>query len=83
MDSEETIHAINVGVLLLTTLLGLGLLAMNLLDATLLQISILAVLPSLVGVEIGNRLRARLQSHHLRNLVLIIVGLMGCKMVLG
>ena len=83
MDSEETIHAINVGVLLLTTLLGLGLLAMNLLDATLLQISILAVLPSLIGAEIGNRLRAHLQSHHLRNIVLIIVGLMGCKMALG
>lgn len=83
LEPKQMIQAINLGVLILTTLLGAGLLAKNLVDPLLLEASILAAAPALVGVKIGTALRAHLPGHCVQRLVLAVVGLIGLKMVTG
>lgn len=83
VDPKVSIQAINVGVLVLTTLLSGALLATSLLDGTLLLLSVLAVVPALGGVFIGTCIQARLSAPLVRGLVVTVVGLMGVKMALG
>ena len=81
MEAEQTIQSINLGVLVLTTCLGVGLLASNLVDPAQIGISVLAVVPALLGTEIGNRLRSHLPLAVVRRLVLAVVGVIGVKMI--
>ena len=83
VDPKFSIQAINLGVLVLTTLLSGALLATSLLDAALLKLSVLSILPAVGGVFIGTVIQARLPARRLRSLVVAVVGLMGVKMALG
>lgn len=83
VDPKVSIQAINLGVLVLTVLLTGALLTSNLVDATLLQWSVLAIVPALGGVVIGTYIRAQLSSPMARGLVVVVLGLMGLKLALG
>lgn len=83
MDKGRTVQAINVGVLVLTSTLGISLLAARTVEPGELADSLLAIVPALAGSMIGAALHKRLDSATLRRLVLGVVGLGGVKMVLG
>lgn len=83
VDPKISVQAINLGVLVLTTLLTGALLTTNFVDAVLLQWSVLAILPAVGGVLIGTYIRARLSAHMSRGLVVVVLGLMGAKLTLG
>jgi uncharacterized protein len=82
LETSQAIQAINIGVLVLTTLLGGGLLAAQLVDPILFQLSVLAAAPALAGVSLGAALRSRLPQPFIRTIVVTTVGLIGLKMLL-
>ena len=81
LDACESIQAINLGVLLLTTLLGVGLIATSATDFALVQDSLMGAFPAMGGVYAGTMVRARLPQTQVRTLVFVTVGLIGCKMI--
>jgi uncharacterized protein len=83
VDPKVSIRAINLGVLVLTALLSGVLFASNLVDAVLLQWSVLAIVPAVGGVCIGTYIQARLSAPMVRGLVVVVLGLMGLKLTLG
>lgn len=83
MEAAATVQAINVGVLVLSTMLGASLLATEAVPPALLVASLAAIVPALAGSVIGAKIQKRLHGTALRRLVLAVVGLGGIKMVLG
>ncbi len=82
MEPARVVQAINLGVLLASLVLVAGLLATGAVAGALLGASLLAVLPALVGVEIGQRLRALIPAEHFRAVVLLVLLVSGIGMLL-
>ena len=83
MESDDTIQAINLGVLILTILLGVGLLTNRVMNPELIRWSAMAVAPALLGTYVGTRIRVHLPTSYVRSIVLTVVGLAGVKMLTG
>lgn len=83
MEAAAAVQAINIGVLVLSTMLGVSLLTTEAVPPVLLAASLAAIVPALAGSVIGAMIRKRLHGTVLRRLVLAVVGLGGIKMVLG
>jgi uncharacterized membrane protein YfcA len=83
LDSARTLQTINIGVLILSSALGLSLLLTNATDPMLLLASLAGVLPALAGSAIGASLQARLNGRVARMLVLGVVALSGVRMLVG
>lgn len=83
MSPGQSIAAVNVAVLLLSVLLGVGLILSSAVDASWIAASAAAALPALAGAAIGAGIQNRLPTASLRALVLGMIGLLGAKMLLG
>ena len=83
MESDDAIQAINLGVLVLTILLGVGLLTNRVVNPELMGWSAMAVAPALLGTYVGTHIRGLLPALYVRSLVLIVVGVAGVKMLTG
>jgi uncharacterized membrane protein YfcA len=77
LDADRTVQAINVAVLVASTILAVGLVSTGLMTPWLLVASVAAVVPALAGVEIGNRARQRIPVQRFRMLVLLTLALVG------
>lgn len=82
LDPGRLVQAINFAVLMCSVVLAAGLLATGIMTEALLGLSILAILPALLGVEAGARLRHLIPAEQFRSLVLWVLLLMGAAMIL-
>jgi uncharacterized protein len=80
MEPKQAVQAINLGVLILTTLLSGALFANSLVDPILLKLSVLAIVPALCGIAAGAYLQTWFSGPFLKGLVVVVVGLIGLKM---
>jgi uncharacterized protein len=83
LSANRAIQAINMGVLILSALLGISLLVAGAVPPSLIAASCLAIVPALMGSAIGAAWRKQLGDSALRELVLVVVGLCGIKLAIG
>ena len=81
LDPNRLVQAINLAVMLASLFLALGLLATGIMTGPLLGASLLAVLPALIGVEVGTRARKRIPVSQFRFVVLLVLLLTGVLMI--
>lgn len=77
LTREEFVQGFGIGVVLVTAVLALGMRGEGLLPAELGLASIGALVPAFVGMEIGRRLRQRLNEQRFRQAVQVALGLLG------
>lgn len=82
LEPHATVQAVNLAVLLATTMLAVGLLQTGIMTPALLALSIAAIIPALIGVEIGNRLRERIPAAQFRRVVLVALSVIGAMLLL-
>ncbi len=81
LDAARTVQAVNIAVLVGSTLLGLGLAVSGILTRDLFVVSMLAVVPSLLGVSVGNSIRSRLDQTLFRRIVIATLFTIGVTML--
>ncbi len=81
LDADRMVQAVNLAVLLSTSLLALGLSATGILTPSLFAVSIAAVIPAIAGTCVGNRLRGLIGVAQFRRIVLSTLLLMGFIMI--
>lgn len=81
LDTDRTVQAINLAVLVSTTLLAVGLFSAGILTPWLLLASTGAVAPALIGTYAGNHLRGKISAVQFRRIVLIALLLIGLIML--
>jgi hypothetical protein len=74
---------INIGVLILSTAVAVGLPATGSISVDWLGLSLLGILPAVAGTFIGTALQAKIQPATLRKLIFLMLGLIGIKMLLS
>ena len=77
LDPQVTVQAVNLAVTIATTVLAVGLLQTGIMTPELLALSVAAIVPALVGVELGNRARALIPADKFRRVVLLALSLVG------
>jgi uncharacterized protein len=82
LEPGRMVQAINLAVMLASTVLALALLATGILTPRLLAASCFAVAPALLGVEAGIRLRALIAPDRFKRIVLATLMLSGMLMLL-
>jgi uncharacterized membrane protein YfcA len=73
LDPARLVQAINLAVTVATVFLGIGLFSTGILSSSLLAASIVAILPAVAGVEIGNRLRGHIPAAQFRSVALYVL----------
>jgi uncharacterized membrane protein YfcA len=81
LDPNRMVQAINLAVMIASTVLAFGLIATGIMTVQLLGVSVIAVVPALLGVEIGARARKRIPVSQFRRAVLLILLMMGILMI--
>jgi uncharacterized membrane protein YfcA len=81
LERDELIQTLGLVFLTLTLALGAGLTRNDLLTGELLLVSCLAVLPALVGMELGRRIRRRLSEQRFRRIFFVAILALGANMV--
>jgi uncharacterized protein len=81
LDPARTVQTINLAVLIATFILGVGLLVAGLVTGPLLVASLAAVVPALVGAEIGTRMRERIPAPRFRSIILAALLTIGFTLV--
>ena len=82
LDPAKAVQAINIGVLLASAVLAIGLIAAGIMTPALLHLSVLAIVPALLGVGLGSGIRRKLPAARFRDAVLIVIGGSGLLMML-
>jgi len=82
LEPNRLIQAINLAVTITSIFLGMGLLLSGLMDMPSLGLSMLAVIPAVVGVSLGNRVRGLLPVLLFRRLMLCVLLAIGLMFVL-
>lgn len=82
LPPDMTVQAVNIAVLIASTVLAVSLLQTGIMTPPLLALSFAALVPALIGVEIGNRLRSRIPAAQFRRIVLLTLGLVGVLLLL-
>ena len=81
LDADRTIQVVNLAVMVASTSLAIGLIGTGTLTPDLFFASVIALIPALVGVEIGNRVRSRIPAQNFRRLALATMLLLGLLML--
>lgn len=77
LDPPHAVQAINLGVMLASTVLLAGLATAGVITPTMLALSSLAIAPALLGVEIGRRIGTGVSEQTFRSLVLFVLLIAG------
>jgi hypothetical protein len=77
MDPARTVQAVNLAVLVASTVLAIGLVAAGLVPPGIYAWSFAAILPALAGIHVGTRARGRLSDAAFRRVALLTLALMG------
>ena len=81
MDSDRTVQAINLAVMIASTVLAIGLVGTGILTPPLFAASVAAVVPALIGVQLGNRARQIVPVAQFRKIALLTLLLIGILML--
>jgi uncharacterized membrane protein YfcA len=81
LDPTRMVQAVNIGVIISSIVLGLGLAASGLLTVPMLVLSCAAVIPAALGTFLGSRLRNFLPTATFRMLTLVVLAAMGVGML--
>lgn len=81
LTPDATVQAVNLAVLIATTVLAVGLLQTGIMTPDLVAFSIVATVPALVGVELGNGARARIPAAQFRRIVLVTLAFVGAVLL--
>ncbi len=82
LDSALFVQAVNIAVVIASVFLGIGLWASGLMSVPELGLSVLAVVPALLGVQIGNWARCHIPQTHFRSIVLAVLLLIGISLLI-
>lgn len=82
LEPARMVQAINLGVLLASAALLVGLVVSRQTDNAMLILSLLAIAPALTGVEIGRRIQSFISAAMLRTLILVVLAIAGAGLVL-
>ena len=81
LDADRTVQVVNMAVLIASTLLAIGLIGNGVLTPPLFMASVVALIPALAGVELGNQIRNRIPVENFRRLSLATLLLLGVLML--
>jgi uncharacterized membrane protein YfcA len=81
LDPNRMVQAINLAVMIASAVLAFGLIAAGVMTVQLLGVSVLAVGPALLGVEIGAKARKRIPVSQFRLGALLVLLMMGTLMM--
>lgn len=81
LEPARMVQAINLAVMIASAVLAFGLIATGAMTGQLLGLSVLAVGPALLGVEIGAKVRSKIPPSQFRLGVLLVLLLMGTLMI--
>ena len=81
LDNGRLVQAINMAVLLASSILAAGLFYAGIMTHEILFLSLFAVAPALAGCELGARARARIPAERFRSVVLVVLLLMGLALM--
>lgn len=82
LDRERLVQANNIAVTLASGTMALGLLFSGMMSVPGLGASVLAIAPAMIGVFAGTRLRDLIPQGQFKTVVLIVLGLLGCGLIL-
>lgn len=82
MEADQLVQAVNIAVITASVFLAVGLLSSGLMSPPSLALSAAAVVPALLGVEIGNKIRRYIPKEALRILILAVLALIGVGLTL-
>ncbi len=77
LDSDMFVQAVNISVVIASVFLGFGLWISGMMTVQQLGFSILAAVPALIGVQLGNWARGHIPQQHFRSLVLAVLLFIG------
>lgn len=80
LDKGQFVQAVNLAVITSSVFLGSGLIAFGVMTINMLALSVLAIIPALAGVQLGNWCRAHIDERRFRTVV--IVALLGIGVML-
>ena len=81
LESNRFTQAVNLSVILTSLSLGFGLILSNLMSPTVMAYSLLAVIPALAGVQIGNWARGHIETGQFKKLVTVVLMLIGLSLL--
>ena len=81
LDPNLTVQVVNLAVLIASTSLAIGLIVSGALTPQLFVASVIALIPALAGVELGNCIRSRIPVQHFRTLALAALLMLGALML--
>ena len=81
LDPNRMVQAINLSVMLASSILVFGLLATNIMTISLLVLSGVAIVPALLGVEAGRHIRGHIPAAQFRKCVLVVLLMMGVLLI--
>lgn len=82
LEAARTVQAINLAVLVASTVLAVGLAASGLVAPSIFALSIAAIVPALVGVRLGTWARTRISDQSFRRVALATLMMIGVMLVL-
>lgn len=82
LPPARIVQAINLGVLMASAALAAGLATSGIADRSVLAASVIAILPALIGVELGRRLQTRIPAAVLKKAILFVLALAGLGLIL-
>jgi uncharacterized membrane protein YfcA len=82
LEPAKFVQAVNIAVVTASAILCLALVVSGLMTWTLAALSALGIVPALIGVAVGNRLRQRIPAPAFRTAVLVTIFLIGLSFIL-
>jgi uncharacterized membrane protein YfcA len=82
LSSQQLVQAVNLAVITASLFLGVCLMAFRIVQADVLALSILAVVPALIGVQAGALCRAHIGDRQFRALVVIVLTAIGAALII-
>lgn len=82
LDPARLVQAVNIAVTSASIVTGAGMVLTGLVSASVAWLSMLALVPAMLGVAIGTRARAHIPQARFRSLVLYFIGAMGLTLVM-
>lgn len=80
LDADRLVQAVNISVALASLVMGLGLAVAGLMSWMLAGLSVIGVVPAVLGVSLGNALRRHLPAATFRTFVLLVLAVTGLSL---
>jgi uncharacterized membrane protein YfcA len=82
LDPDRFVQAINISVTISAAMMAIALWVSGMMTLPGLVMSSLSIIPAMVGITLGTRVRRRLPTTQFRTIVLIILGILGLTLII-